>query len=83
MFLAALGSGPFLVIALLACPIGMGLMMLFMGRSMGMGRNKHEKSTDATADGRSLAELKAMQARLAEKIDALEERNARSTESHS
>ena len=62
-------------LALLACPIGMGLMMFFMMRGMG-GARKHD------APGGSLPDLKAEQARLAEKIDALEQtRPAESRES--
>jgi hypothetical protein len=56
-----------LVLALLACPIGMGLMMLFMMRG---ARGRHESH----AGGDSLPDLKAEQARLAEKIEALEEK---------
>lgn len=54
-----------LALAFLACPVGMGLMMWFMMRGMGGGRR--EKEAD------SLPDLKAEQARLAEKIEALEE----------
>jgi hypothetical protein len=45
----------------------MGLMMFFMGRGM-MGGMKR----DPTDSDRSLADLKAEQARLAEKIETLE-----------
>ena len=59
---------------LLACPIGMGAMMWFMMRG-----SKKEQSADG---GGSLPDLKAEQARLAEKIATLEEaRAARPSES--
>lgn len=53
------------LLAVLACPVGMLLMMWFMGRGM-MGRHRASAQPDA------LPELKAEQARLAEKIEALE-----------
>jgi hypothetical protein len=52
-----------LVLALLACPIGMGLMMWFMSRGM---RGDHME--DRTRDARSLAALRAEQARLEREI---------------
>jgi Protein of unknown function (DUF2933) len=70
MLIGATASGGLLLLAVLACPIGMGLMMLFMGRGMMGGR---KQSVDQDEPGRAtLAEMKAEQARLAEKIDALE-----------
>lgn len=68
MLIAA--TSPLLVLALLACPIGMGLMMLFMGRGMMGGMKQNDGQREA--DQGSLAEMKAEQARLAEKIEALE-----------
>ncbi len=60
----------------LACPVGMGLMMLFMGKGMMSGR-KPDQTSAATRDAESVADLKAEQARLAEKIEALESDAAR------
>ena len=57
---------PLLALAFLACPVGMGLMMWFMMRG---SRSRHESHTG----GDSLPDLKAEQARLAEKIEALEQ----------
>lgn len=56
-----------LPLALLTCPIGMGLMMWFMARGMRRGQ------TEQRAQDASLPDLKAEQARLAEKIAALEQ----------
>lgn len=53
-------------LALLACPIGMGLMMWFMSR--GMRAERHD-----AAGQQSVEELRAEQARLAAQIDRLEQ----------
>lgn len=71
MLIGASGSSPLLLLAVLACPVGMGLMMLFMGKGMMGGKKKTAQPLDESG---SLAEMKAEQARLAEKISALEER---------
>lgn len=70
MLVGAIGSS-LLFLVVLACPVGMGLMMWFMGRGMMGGMKK--KAPD---DPSSLAEMKAEQARLAEKIEALGERQS-------
>lgn len=75
--LIAATSNALLLLAVLACPLGMGLMMFFMGRGM-MGMKQGQEQHDS-ADG-SLADLKAEQARLAEKIETLEERPTPSAE---
>lgn len=56
-----------LFLALLACPVGMGLMMWWMGRG--------HKQESPVEDG-ALPDLKAEQARIAAKIDALEQERA-------
>lgn len=61
------------LLAILACPIVMGLMMLFMGK--GLFSSQHGESH--APDRRSLAELKAEQARLHEQIEQLQDRNLR------
>lgn len=52
-------------LALLACPIGMGLMMFFMGKGM-MGGKKEEP------DKASVEDLRAEQQRLAAEVKRLE-----------
>lgn len=64
---------PLFVLLVLACPIGMGLMMLFMGRGMRMGGGARSRSDHGATDARSPAELEAEQARISERIEALEE----------
>jgi hypothetical protein len=64
-------TSPLLLLAVLACPIGMGLMMVFMGRGM-MSGMKQKNGDKNEAGGSALAEMKAEQSRLAEKIEALE-----------
>lgn len=61
------------LLALLACTIAMGLMMLFMGKGMTPHKDQEAQSPDAP----SLAELKAEQARLHEQIERLEARRPR------
>ena len=73
-------SSPLLVLAVLACPVGMGVMMLFMGRGMMGGKKKEETTTPVGNDVGSLTDMKAEQARLAEKISALEERQTPAVE---
>ncbi|MEK6252177.1 MAG: hypothetical protein AABM43_09585 [Actinomycetota bacterium] len=53
-------------LALLACPIGMGLMMFFMGKGM-MGGKKEEP------DKASVEDLRAEQQRLAAEVERLEQ----------
>ena len=71
-------TSPLLLLAVLACPIGMGLMMVFMGRGM-MGGMKQKESHQDEPGGSPLAEMKAEQARLAEKIEALEGQQSQPT----
>ncbi len=57
-------EGALLAIAVLACPLGMGLMMWFMGRS---SRGKERGKEAPTA-----SELREEQRRITERIDRLE-----------
>jgi hypothetical protein len=57
------------LIPVLACPVGMVLMMILMGKGMGMGRKSDEKKTPQSAE-----ELRSEQERLSEQIESLERR---------
>jgi hypothetical protein len=57
------------LLPLLACPVGMVLMMLVMGKGMGMGRKSDEKESQ-----QSVEELRSEQERLSEQIESLERR---------
>ncbi len=61
------------LLILLACPIGMGLMMLFMGKGMFSSKAKEQDAHSPRA--LSLDELKADQARLRAQIELLERRD--------
>jgi hypothetical protein len=54
-------------LALLACPIGMGLMMVFMAKGMAGGTKKEE------SDSSSVEELRAEHQRLAAEVERLEQ----------
>lgn len=62
-------------LALLACPVGMGLMMFLMGRGMRGGKKAQE--TSSARVGGDLASLKAEQARLSARIEEIETRRSR------
>ncbi len=63
------------VLAALACPVGMGLMMVFMGKGM-LGGKARDQSAPEQDEQQSLAALRTEQARLAEKVATLERRAA-------
>jgi len=67
-----------LPIAALACPIGMGLMMLFMGRGMFGGSKRQPAGRDSVGD---LASLKTEAARLEARIEEIEGRHAERAQS--
>jgi hypothetical protein len=69
-------DGALIALVALACPIGMGLMMWFMGKGM---RDEGRRREDP-AEGVGLAELKAEQARLGAEVERLERRAAASDE---
>ena len=70
--------GGIYLLVLLACPISMGLMMVFMGRGMMGGQKRGRAGTPKK--GESVEELKAEQARLAERIAALDAGDSESSE---
>lgn len=61
------------VLALMACPVGMGAMMWFMSKGM-MGANK-QKDEAPSAQGGSLQDLRDQQRRLAADIARLEDQH--------
>jgi hypothetical protein len=64
------------VLAALACPVGMGLMMVFMGKGMMGGKTRDQSAPEMQDEQQSLAALKEEQARLAKKIATLERQAA-------
>lgn len=56
---------PLVLLAVLACPVGMGLMMFFMAKGM-MGGKKEDDSSG------EVEELRAEQERLASEVERLE-----------
>jgi hypothetical protein len=65
-------EGALVLLAVLACPVGMGLMMWFMSKGMRGGRSEERK-----ADSTSVEDLRREQARLAAEIDQLEQNGHR------
>ena len=61
-------EGILLTLAVLACPVAMGLMMLFMRKGM---RGRDEDAQEA-AGGPSVDDLRAEQRQIAEEIGRLE-----------
>ncbi len=64
------------VLAALACPVGMGLMTVFMGKGMLGGKARDRSAPEMQDEQQSLAALRTEQARLAEKVATLERRAA-------
>lgn len=60
-----------LVFALLACPVGMGLMMWWMGRNMKNGQNENDQAEQPAAP-QNPEQLRDEHARLTAQIDQLE-----------
>ena len=60
------------LLPLLACPVGMLLMMWLLGKGMGSGR-KEDEATEAPA----VEELRSEQRRLGAEIERLEGRNGK------
>jgi hypothetical protein len=58
-------EGILTVVALVACPVGMGLMMWFMSKGMRSGRSE--------SGGASIDELRAEQRRIRAQLDRLED----------
>lgn len=66
-------EGTLLSLAVLACPVGMGLMMWFMGKGKGKDQAAHNGSSRDSLESRdSLADLRAEHARLGADIARLE-----------
>jgi flagellar basal body-associated protein FliL len=63
---------PLYILALLACPVGMGAMMWFMSKGM-MGGNKDKEEEGPQAEATTVENLRDQQQRLAADIARLEE----------
>ncbi len=63
------------ILALLACPVGMGAMMWFMSKGM-MGGNKQKGAEGPQAEATTVENLRDQQQRLAADIARLEEHDA-------
>lgn len=55
-------ENPALVLAVFGWPVGMGLMMWFMGRQMGMGKSRHENAESEPGDSDPEKRLAVLQA---------------------
>jgi flagellar basal body-associated protein FliL len=66
---------PLYILALLACPVGMGAMMWFMSKGL-LGGNKHKGEEGPQAEATTVENLRDQQQRLAADIARLEEHDA-------
>jgi len=66
---------PLYILALLACPVGMGAMMWFMSKGLLSG-NKHKGEEGPQAEATTVENLRDQQQRLAADIARLEEHDA-------
>lgn len=65
-------SEALVLVAVLACPVGMGLMMFLMGRGMLKGGRRPAEVSGKAGSEQELAPLRAEQARLEERIATVE-----------
>lgn len=74
MVIASIGNA-LLPLAVLACPLGMVLMMVFMAKGMGGGKKDAQQ-----ADPSEVETLRAEQQRLAAEVERLERERSRDSD---